>query len=312
MVIVLNLVLAACGGAGAATPANGIALAGDGTLSADGWNLIHPQWSPDGTQIAFIGIPPKFRGIVVGIGAKGRPKGVTPEDLRADAFAWMPDSLSLLVAFRLVPDVGGDAFAIYDLAGHKVRDIATASPIVTDFDRGIAVAPNGRAAVIADIQPTPTADGFKPGGLISLDLTSGAISSVAHVQGRDYGSPRFLAANQIVAQFGVYNGGPSKGGIAVINLVNGETTEYKVPNVNIDQSAATAGSEWIYAVGAKEPSIAINGVWAISVRTGKVRQVTSNGFASVDPDPTGHFLLVEEIGQSVGGGDNLKVISSGA
>lgn len=150
---------------------------GDGNASifdADG--MVDPgnvspresRFSPDGEHLAV-----RARGVGASrllLAEGGRLRLLPTSDLDVAAFAWMPDSSSLLVAHEDENLVAG--LAVMNLDGEIVREVPLSERL--SITEGMAVRGDGSVAVVPVQPPVQAA---RPTDLVEVDLATGPRTS---------------------------------------------------------------------------------------------------------------------------------------
>lgn len=129
----------------------------DRALDASGATSAHPDWSPDGSRIAYVADDADSRDIyTVGIDGSGarRVFDCQAPCVDADGVAWSPDGRSL--AFRIFDEVDGrfpgSRLAILDIASGATEVVAaTEAPEYIGNGTPVRWSPDGRS-VVMDIQ----------------------------------------------------------------------------------------------------------------------------------------------------------------
>jgi Tol biopolymer transport system component/DNA-binding winged helix-turn-helix (wHTH) protein len=112
-------------------------------ITDDQADEITPAWSPDGRQIAYIrvsGARQELR-IISPLGG-GQRKISEFSDLDPWALAWWPDSKSIVIAERELPDQTRGLYRLFVDSGTKQR--LTSPPSASEDDRFQAVSPDGK------------------------------------------------------------------------------------------------------------------------------------------------------------------------
>jgi hypothetical protein len=172
MLVVGSAVLAACGSATPAattgsTPTTtsaprggtprylaGFAFDNAGRLQPSSWTIVRGVVSPDGVSVAVIGTDASGAP-AIGVASHGTPVAVTGHDVVPTDLAWMPDSSSLLVAYRPAGAASStpEQFAVVDLHGHVTRGLSLDRPLDSELDMGMVVRPDGKEALISGRAP---------------------------------------------------------------------------------------------------------------------------------------------------------------
>lgn len=186
----------------------------DGMVDPGNVSPRESRFSPDGKHLAV-----RARGVGASrllLAEGGRLRLLPTSDLDVAAFAWMPDSSSLLVAHEDESLVAG--LAVINLDGEIVREVPLSERL--SITEGMAVRGDGSVAVVPVQPPVQAA---RPTDLVEVDLATGATHKLTDTPVEDEAWPVFVedgrllfAGGQLTTDFG----GPN-GYIAVLDLADG-------------------------------------------------------------------------------------------
>jgi Tol biopolymer transport system component len=253
--------------------------------------------SPDGRTLAYRGVTNgEFARVGVGVTRVGGARWITPTRVDATDFAWLPDSHRLLIAFRPHPrdPLGGarsEKFGIFDLQGRPLRRIAVDRPLRVE-STGLAVAPDGRTAVLAAAGPG-TLD--VPTDLFRLDLATGKTVRLTKTPTLYETNPVFVSPSTFALSESV-DMRSANGAIALFDLAT-----RRARRLTPRTQYATAATAWphhaqiLYSASERDGSR--RGLYAVAP-TGLHRKLLLGGaFDYPSTSPDGRRVLVSVTGQ---------------
>jgi hypothetical protein len=244
------------------------AFGADGVL---GRTVLRAAFSPSG-RLLLVQTP---AGIGVATGDDDTPDGdvqfLTPPGSRAVGAAWFPSETAVLVVEGPVPT---GQLAVVELDG-RVRGVI---PLEESFSagsgRGMAVAPDGRRAVVT-AEVRDVIGGARHFHLVLVDLETGAVVDVTGADGPDETDPVFVGPDEIAYTETDHPGGASR---AVVRELAAAATRPLSPD---DVDARAVG-----VVRSAVAYVADGVVWRVD-RGGPQRLATVDGdVLAVHPDGT--------------------------
>jgi Tol biopolymer transport system component len=228
---------------------------------------------------------------VIGIGRHGKPEAVTPADVQASDYAWMPDSQSLLVSYR----VGDrDELAIYTLGGRLVRGIHPTIAFRNEFDNGMTVSHDGKVAVVAAMPP---GSGTKTAELVRVDLATGEARNLTNTPDLSEDYPSFVGDARLIFVAGVPNSPTAAAPkLLVLDLGTMATRVLSQPSQIIRSAWGGYTGKVVYETSVGDGNFTL---WTTGVDGGQPERLQGTGYTWPALDPTGRWLLVSVIGTPV-------------
>ncbi|MDQ6712779.1 MAG: hypothetical protein M3Z28_06265 [Candidatus Dormibacteraeota bacterium] len=219
--------------------------------------------------------------------------GVTPSSLQASDFAWMPDSASLLVSYRVDTH---DEFIVLGLDGAKVRTILPQTEFRNEFENGMAVRADGKVALIAAM---PAGTGAMAAHLVELDLLSGKTTNLTTPSDLSEDYPSYVDERQVVFVSGMLNSPDYAPQLKLLDLSTGQTRTLSEARQFVrSASSAHTPRQVIYDAFASGGGSQLS-LWSVALDGKTPLQLTGGGYTWPSVDSSGHWILVKEVGSPV-------------
>jgi hypothetical protein len=151
------------------------------------------RFSPDGSKLLVLSADS------VSIATGGRLTQLNEDGDEVLDAAWMPGSNAILVAYG---PVGSDRMLVLDLGGRSLGSIKLNPPVAIAADLGMAVAPNGRTAVVTTRTAGNGVGAVDKVGLARVDLGSGAVDAITPRSGDELSHPVWFGNTQLLVDVG--------------------------------------------------------------------------------------------------------------
>lgn len=290
--VAASLAAAGCGG-GQATPIS----RASGPPIPDASGIDRGSFSPDGRTVAYRGVSRgEFARVGVGVGRGGSARWVTSTRIDATDFAWLPDSRRLLIAFRRHPrdpleGARYEQFAIFDLQGRLLRRVAVDRRLRVE-STGLAVAPDGRTAVLAAAGPGRL---DVPTDLFRVDLATGRTVRLTNTPTVYETNPAFVSPSALALTKSVELKS-ANGAIALLQLATRRALPLTPP-----AQYATAAAAWPHhrqiLYSASDRAGGSRGLYAVGLSKLRRRLVLGGAFDYPSASPDGRRVLVSVLGQ---------------